>query len=194
MIACTDVYYTEDHAVAACLLVHDWADDVPCLELMRRIEKPAAYEPGWFYRRELPALLLVLGSLPRRPELIIIDGYVWLGHESRPGLGAYLHEALRSAAAVIGVAKTLFKGGPAVRSITRGASVRPLYVTAVGMAVDEAADQIRIMHGNFRIPTLLKRVDRFCRATQGERVNHARSTNDTNRFIAAVNNRLAPRR
>jgi len=191
MIACTDVCYTEHHAIAGCLLLRHWADDVPSLALTDRIEQTGAYEPGRFYRRELPALLSVLEKLPRRPQVIIVDGYVWLGHECLPGLGAYLHEALGSAAAVIGVAKTVFKEGPAVRAIRRGTSARPLYVTAAGMDVDEAADQILRMHGKFRIPTLLKGVDRLCRATSGECADQAGSRNG---LTGAADSRSAPRR
>jgi deoxyribonuclease V len=134
------------------------------LELTDRVEKPAAYEPGRFYRRELPALLSVVEKLLDRPDIIMIDGYVWLGQESDPGLGAYLYQALGGSSAVIGVAKTLFKEGPAVRGIRRGASVRPLYVTAAGMDLNEAAERVVQMHGKFRIPTLLKKVDRLCRS------------------------------
>ncbi|MGE5220184.1 MAG: endonuclease V [Chloroflexota bacterium] len=164
MIACTDVYYGATEAVAACVLFRDWPDDRSYLELTDRLENPADYEPGWFYRRELPALLSVAKKLPERPEVIMIDGYVWLGQESYPGLGAYLYEALGGASAVIGVAKTLFKEGPAVRDVRRGTSIRPLYVTAAGMDLNEAAERVVQMHGKFRIPTLLKKVDRLCRS------------------------------
>ena len=164
MIACTDVYYRATQAIVACLLFRDWSDDRSYFELTDRVEKPAAYEPGRFYRRELPALLSVVEKLPERPDIIMIDGYVWLGQESYPGLGAYLYEALGRTGAVIGVAKTLFKEGPVVRGVRRGTSVRPLYVTAAGMDLNEAAERVVQMHGKFRIPTLLKKVDRLCRS------------------------------
>jgi len=164
MIACTDVYYRATQAVAACLLFRNWPDDCSYLELTDRVETPAAYEPGRFYRRELPALLSVVEKLPERPDIIMIDGYVWLGQESYPGLGAYLYQALSGTIAVVGVAKTLFKEGPAVRGVRRGTSVRPLYVTAAGMDLNEAAERVVQMHGKFRIPTLLKKVDRLCRS------------------------------
>jgi deoxyribonuclease V len=164
MIACTDVYYKANQVVAACLLFRDWPDERYYLELTDCVETPAAYEPGRFYRRELPALLSVVERLPDRPYIIVIDGYVWLGQESYPGLGAYLYQALGGTTAVIGVAKTLFKEGPAVRGIRRGTSVRPLYVSAAGMDLDEAAERVVQMHGKFRIPTLLKKVDRLCRS------------------------------
>src|SRR2546426_2294181 len=167
MIACTDVYYGQTQAIAACLLFRHWSDDHPYLELTEQIQQPEPYEPGRFYRRELPGLLSVIERVPERPGLVIIDGYVWLGDEFHPGLGAYLYEALGRAAAVIGVAKALFQEGPAVRAIKRGTSLRPLYVTAAGIDLNEAARSVVELHGEFRIPTFLKRVDRLCRGLNG---------------------------
>ncbi|MBI4524425.1 MAG: endonuclease V [Deltaproteobacteria bacterium] len=166
MIACTDVHYGESQAVAACLLFRDWPDDSPCLEVTERVEQAALYEPGRFYRRELPGLLSVIGRLVETPEVIVIDGYVWLGDEFHPGLGAYLYEALGRTAAVLGVAKTLFQEGPALRAIKRGRSSSPLYITAAGIDLNEASERVVEMHGEFRIPTLLKKVDRLCRGVE----------------------------
>jgi deoxyribonuclease V len=36
-------------------------------------------------------------------------------------------------------------------------------VTAAGIDVEEAARHVAAMHGNYRVPTLLKRVDSACR-------------------------------
>jgi deoxyribonuclease V len=163
MIACTDVHYTNTHAIAACILFRDWSDTYPDLAITERVEDPAPYEPGQFYRRELPALLSVISKLTVRPEVIIIDGYAWLGDWDHSGLGAHLHKALGGRVAVIGVAKKLFLRGPAVQTIRRGTSARPLYVSAAGMDLDDAAARIVELHGEFRVPTLLKRVDRLCR-------------------------------
>ena len=167
VIACTDVHYTNTRAIAACILFHDWSDAHPDLAITERVDNPAPYEPGRFYLRELPALLSVISKLTvRRPEVIIIDGYVWLGDWDHPGLGAHLHQALGETAAVIGVAKNPFRPGPAIQPVKRGASVRPLYVSAAGMDLSEAAAWIVELHGEFRVPTLLKRVDRLCRGYQ----------------------------
>ena len=166
MIACTDVHYTNTHAVAACILFHDWSDTYPDLAITERVDPPAPYEPGRFYLRELPPLLSVISKLPVRPEVILIDGYVWLGDWDHPGLGAHLYKALDETGAVIGVAKNPFRPGPAVQSVRRGTSARPLYVSAAGMDLSEAAAWIVELHGEFRVPTLLKRVDRLCRGYQ----------------------------
>ncbi len=126
------------------------------------IERVAPYQSGQFYLRELPCLLAVLEKGPPA-DIIVVDGYVWLGDEQRPGLGAHLYRTLDEKAAVIGVAKTRYAGATAVQELLRGASRSPLYITAAGMDLSEAAHHIAEMHGPYRIPTLLKRVDDLCR-------------------------------
>lgn len=162
MRACVDVDYRDDVTVAACVLFRDWTDAAESGHLIERGPPAAPYEPGQFYRRELPHLLRVLGAVAEPLEAVVIDGYVWLGEE-RPGLGAHLYEALGRRVPVIGVAKTAFHSNPHALPVVRGQSRRPLYVTAVGMDAHEAADCVRRMHGASRLPTLLQRVDRLCR-------------------------------
>jgi len=89
----------------------------------------------------------VLQTLPTLPQIVIIDGYIWLG-EQRRGLGAHLYEALDERALIIGVAKTRFVGAEPVALVTRGRSRTPLYVTAAGLDVTQAASHIRTMHGS----------------------------------------------
>ena len=94
---------------------------------------------------------------------VIIDGYVWLGADLRPGLGAHLYAALHDAMPVIGIAKTRFHETPPNTEVFRGLSSRPLFVTAVGIEADAARNAIRSMHGPHRKPTMLSLVDRACR-------------------------------
>jgi deoxyribonuclease V len=162
MIACVDVDYRDAGAVAACVCFEHWDDGTPVLESAIEIRGVEPYEPGQFYRRELPCILTVLQTLPNLPQIAIIDGYVWLG-EQRHGLGARLYEALDKRVVVIGVAKTRFVGAEPVVLVTRGGSRIPLFVTAAGMDVAEAASHIRTMHGKHRIPTMLKRADQLSR-------------------------------
>lgn len=163
MIAALDVYYRETFALLACVLFEKWTSDMPVKEVQERIEKVEPYEPGSFYLRELPCLLKVLSRLKDGLAAVIIDGYVWLGPENRPGLGARLYEALDRNTPVIGVAKSPFKGALNAQRVLRGKSARPLYITSAGMEPVEAARKIAGMHGSHRIPTLLRRVDRLCR-------------------------------
>ena len=132
-------------------------------ELVERISPVAPYEPGQFYRRELPCLLAVLGQVRQPLETVVVDGYVWLRDENTPGLGGHLYEALGKSIPVIGVAKTQFLSAGAAKPILRGNSQRPLFVTAAGIDLETAMRHVQSMHGPFRIPTLLKRVDQLCR-------------------------------
>ena len=162
-IAFLDVDYREPGAVAACVLASGWSDAAPSAELVERVAEVEPYQPGQFYRRELPCLLAVLDRLPAPPDVVVVDGYVWLG-EGRPGLGARLHEALGRAVPVVGVAKTCFQGAAGIAAkVFRGGSRQPLWVTTAGIDPEEAAEQVCAMHGTFRIPTLIKRVDQLCR-------------------------------
>jgi deoxyribonuclease V len=163
MIAAVDVDYRDQEAVAACVLFGQWTDAVPAGEVVERITRVEPYQPGQFYRRELPCLLAVLGRVSDPLAAAVIDGYVWLDDETRPGLGGHLHAALGWSVPVIGVAKTRFAGVRVARPVLRGTSRKPLWVTAAGIDLETAADFVRSMHGPFRVPTLLRRVDRLCR-------------------------------
>jgi deoxyribonuclease V len=163
VIACLDVHYRDPDAVAACVLFHDWSDAVAAVEHVARIAVVAPYVPGRFYLRELPCLLRVLADYPTLPAVIVIDGYVWLGGEEKPGLGAHLHAALHRSVPVIGVAKRPFRGGGPAVAITRGRSRSPLFVSAAGVPLPAAAACIRRMHGPHRLPTLLRRADGLSR-------------------------------
>jgi deoxyribonuclease V len=163
MIACVDVDYRGDEALAACVLFRDWADAVSVAELTERITHVEPYHPGQFYRRELPCLLQVLGKVPGPLDVVVVDGYVWLGDETRPGLGGHLYEALGRKVPVVGVAKTRFHGACLARPVLRGDSSKPLFVTAAGIAFNDVCRHVQGMHGDFRIPTLLRRVDQLCR-------------------------------
>jgi deoxyribonuclease V len=162
MLACMDVDYRTEVTVAACVLFRDWTDAAEASHVVERGPPAEPYEPGQFFRRELPHLLKVLAAVREPLETVVIDGYVWLGEE-RPGLGAHLYEALGRRVPVVGVAKTAFHSSGLAVPVLRGQSQRPLFVTAVGVDPREAAEQVRRMHGVSRIPTLLGRVDRLCR-------------------------------
>lgn len=162
MIAALDAHYDEDASIGtvAAIVFEHWADAAPLSEYTAECSEVEPYVPGEFFRRELPCLLAVLKVLREPLSAIVIDGYVNLG--DRPGLGMHLWEVLGRKTPVIGVAKTRFHGADAV-GINRGRSKAPLYVTAAGTDRLQAAARIKQMHGRFRIPTLLKRVDRLAR-------------------------------
>jgi deoxyribonuclease V len=162
MIAALDVAYGPRGGVAAAVLFHAFGDEAPAATRLATVADVAAYEPGAFYKRELPCLLAVLAAAGP-VETVVIDGYVWLSADGRPGLGAHLFEALGGGTTVVGVAKTSFTGSAFAEPVLRGTSVKPLYVTAAGVAPAVAAGWIRGMAGAHRLPTLLQRADRLCR-------------------------------
>ncbi len=163
-ILAVDVQYRgDDFAVAAGGMFRDWAAERFDAVRMLRVDTVAPYRPGAFFERELPCILALLADFGERPGLIVIDGFVRLGAEGRDGLGAHLFHALCGTIPVIGVAKTAFRDTPAETAVWRGNSERPLHVTAIGIAENEARRLVASMHGAHRMPTLLKAVDRACR-------------------------------
>ena len=163
MIACVDVGYTKTVARAACVVINNWRASHPIAEHVAKIYEAKDYQPGAFYRRELPCIQAVLDKLNQPPTCIVVDGYVWLDGNHRPGLGAQLYEALNCEVPVIGVAKNPFKETDHATELRPGKSDRPLYITAVGLPVAQAVVNIGAMHGPYLLPTILKRVDQLSR-------------------------------
>lgn len=165
MILAVDVYYEGDTAKAVGILFN-WKDDKPAQILTADISKVAPYEPGHFYKRELPCIEALLEDVNMDDiEAIIVDGYVYASNTKAYGLGGHLWETIVRAKPVIGVAKTPFKNNEETcMEVQRGDSKKPLYVSAIGIDLAEAAVEVAGMHGEFRIPTILKELDRLTRA------------------------------
>lgn len=166
LLACLDVCYREDVTTAAGVWFYG-SDSATVERQLTVTGGPAeAYQPGEFYRRELPWLVAVLakGSIP---DCVVIDGYVWL-NDGQAGLGMRLYQSLDCAAMVVGVAKTAYPGASDVIPICRGLSRSPLFVSSVGMKTSVAATMVVGMHGRYRIPTMLKRVDQLARKSNLE--------------------------
>jgi deoxyribonuclease V len=138
MIFAVDVNYPDNKAFVAGILFEDWQDPEPLRQITTEIVSVAEYEPGQFYKRELPCILEILAQLESLPDIIVIDGYVYLGSAQKPGLGKYLDEAIEHKSIIIGVAKNRFEDTPVAAEIFRGDSQRPLYVTAIGISQAEA--------------------------------------------------------
>jgi len=161
------VAYDQDTAFAACVLAAEWTSSSALHTHVAHKEGVAAYVPGRFYERELPCIDAVLSEVRAPLGVVVVDGYVWLDDRGRRGLGAHLFDALGGRVPVVGVAKTAFRGAAFALQVLRGGSTRPLHVTAIGMDPAAAAERVAAMHGPHRIPTLLREVDRLCRAGVG---------------------------
>ena len=123
------------------------------------------YQPGQFYRRELPCVRPVVDRFVADINLVIIDGYVDLGPD-KPGFGRHLYDAYDHQFDVVGVAKNRFKGNTAAE-VLRGTSQKPLYVTST-TDIEIARRGVLAMCGHYRLPDLLRRVDQLARGHTAE--------------------------
>lgn len=159
MILAIDAYYVTDKANVVGILYEEWTQSEPDKTISVVVDGIAEYEPGNFYKRELPCILQLLEKANDYTiSCIVVDGYVYLNNQGKKGLGYYLHEALDGRIPIIGVAKSYFVDNDSTE-VYRGESKKPLYVTAIGIDQTEAAHYIATMHGPFRMPTLLKLLD-----------------------------------
>ena len=164
ILAALDVAYSDLSAHAACILFDRWDACCPYDVYSRWTPRPRPYIPGRFSERELPALMNVLRILPSLPDVILIDGYVELKKDETLGLGGILFGMLEERSAIIGVAKSRYRGANHAIPVLRGQSRRPLWVTSMGTETREAAAHVRWMHGPGRIPTLLQIADSHARS------------------------------
>jgi deoxyribonuclease V len=150
-------------ALAACVVASDWPDASSLEEHTTLISSAAPYKPGAFFERELPCILQVLALVQRPLGVVVVDGYVELDEHGAPGLGGHLYSQLGGRIAVVGIAKTSYRGSAFAEHVLRGTSKRPLFVTARGLSASQAAKLVQQMHGANRIPTLVTRVDHHAR-------------------------------
>ena len=170
MMFCVDAAYEGDRA-AVCATGFRYARSrAPARILTAFVKGVDDYVPGSFFRRELPCLMKVIGNIQDEINLLIIDGYVWLPG-NMPGLGARLYLALNSRVPVIGIAKSPFRGSRGVLKVLRGESIRPLYVTSIGIQLREASELVRNMAGGFRIPDMMRIADSTAKVCLWQKVS-----------------------
>lgn len=165
MILAFDTYYCDKKAKTVAIGFSAWTDAQPHEVFTETLDDVAGYQPGEFYKRELPCILSLLSKIDlTKIAIIVIDGFVILDDNGKPGLGAHLYARLDQMIPVIGVAKTNFALiNEGKREVFRGESERPLFITALGIDLDVASNNVRQMHGEYRIPTLLKYLDGLTR-------------------------------
>jgi len=169
LFAAADVQYHDNGVARAAAVLAASASLWPAVdEKTVEVANVEPYVPGEFWRRELPCLRALLdGVVPL--SLLVIDGYVDLDPAGRPGLGARAHEEF--GVPVIGVAKTPFATATHAVPVLRGSSgaTRPLYVTAAGLPLADAAGLVREMAGRYRLPDALRRADALARGREAVR-------------------------
>lgn len=163
MILAFDTYYFDQKAKTICLEFAEWNEDKNFKVHSEIIDNVEEYIPGEFYKRELPCILSLLKQIDLSTiDVIVVDGFVYLNDENKYGLGGYLYEKLNKQIPIIGVAKTNFASiEKNKKALYRGESKKPLYITSIGIDLDEAYKKVESMAGEFRFPTLLKELDRL---------------------------------
>jgi deoxyribonuclease V len=159
-----DVDYRDNNtAIASAIIFNDCKTDDVINTYSVSVENILPYESGSFYKRELPCILKVLGVITEFIDLIIIDGYVSLGDENNKGLGEHLSGAIHEKIPIIGIAKNKFQGISDDHEIFRGVSKKPLFITVIDYDLKNAKEMVISMHGENRLPTFVKMVDKLCR-------------------------------
>lgn len=165
MILAFDTYYYQDNAKTVGLSFNQWTDDKAVDIYVEHKANIPVYESGSFYKRELPCILSLLNQIKLDGlRCIVVDGFVVLDDQGTPGLGGHLYESLQGKVAVIGVAKSNFATLNKLKvELLRGESSKPLYITSKGIDLQQASACIKQMHGDYRMPSLLKQLDQLSR-------------------------------
>ena len=90
MILAIDVAYIDNSAQVAGVVFESWASSAVLNHYLITINPIADYELCLFYKRELPCILTLLYLVKEPIDMIVIDGYVYLGAEQTAGLGQHL--------------------------------------------------------------------------------------------------------
>lgn len=161
MVLALDVHYKDDGSAKSVGILFNWNDFQPKEILIEYINETDEYIPGEFYKRELPCLLKIIEKVDLADlKGIVIDGYIYINNEKGLGLGGHLWQTLNKQIPIIGVAKNFYHGNAkTVQQIYRGESKKPLYISSVGIDLEQASDLIEQMQGEFRMPDLLKQLD-----------------------------------
>jgi len=160
-----DVHYNDNGtANVSSLEFEEWNASDYKYASTKIVENIKPYESGQFYKRELPCIISILGEFNLDlVEYIIIDGYVWLGTVDKPGLGTYLYHAFNQKIPIIGVAKSKYDHTPQDEDFAIEFAYNTASLEGNTITLEEAKNFIQKMHGDNRIPTLLKKVDQIAR-------------------------------
>ena len=161
MIVAFDTHYFDNKAKTVGVSFQNWTDGEAVGIEEEIIEGIADYEPGSFFKRELPCILSILKRYNLDTlDCIIVDGYVHLDNDGKLGMGGYLYQNLEKNIPIIGVAKSWFRSNEInSRELLRGESKKPLFISAAGIDLTKAYELVRSMHGDYRMPTLLQLMD-----------------------------------
>ena len=176
MILALDSYYKDNICNTSLVVFENIKSSEPIYTDTIYTEVTSDYIPGEFYKRELPGIIKILNKLKNEHNdiwnsvvIIITDSFInlKLGCDEWDGLGKHLSKYLDSInehKIIYGVAKTNFGNCNLISEVIyRGKSKTPLYVQSSTDNNDGVRFIIQNMHGEYRIPTMLKLVDQLSR-------------------------------
>jgi deoxyribonuclease V len=165
IVAIDSYYYSDTDCYTVGVLFSKWEQSKPSRIISCHTSEFAPYCPGKFYTRELPGIL----NLMKRKEVegidtIVLDSFLSLKDNDgsiKEGLGCHLREYFPSIS-LIGVAKSEYCLSRDISiPVIRGLARNPLWVQGMGEYNNSlAASCIKSMFGDYRIPDLLKILDK----------------------------------
>jgi exodeoxyribonuclease-5/deoxyribonuclease V len=97
MIYAFDTHYQENKAKTVCIGFDKWEDIGFLISKSLLTDIKSDYISGEFYKRELPCIIELLAQIDLKNEdIIIIDGFVFLDDQMKPGLGAHLYHIMKT--------------------------------------------------------------------------------------------------
>ena len=165
MFLTIDVHYKETYAKTVLLFFENWQSETASKIVTHSTHEVLDYEPGAFYKRELPCIMNALKEVSLEAlETIIVDGHVYVDNDGKYGLGGHLYEALEKKFPIIGVAKTSFQSNKeTVVEILRGESKNSSMFFATGLNKEVAANHIQNMFGDYLLVFLLKLINQLAK-------------------------------
>ena len=161
-----DTYYSSGKAYTVGVVFSSWSQKYPDQIISTESEIEEDYIPGEFYKRELPCIMNLISEAINLQyfDTIIVDGFVMLPGDKK-GLGAKLWDLVKDKfphLSIIGVAKSPFDGCQSCSiPVLRGKATNPLWVNSIGnLDSSDSAGLIHDMAGKYRIPDLLKILDK----------------------------------
>jgi len=185
-----DIYYFDELNLAhvAGVLFNHWNDSEAVRHVWCDTDIKSEYISGQFYKRELPCIQALLedkGMIDMSEiDTIIVDGFYSLGPD-HPGLGQHLYEDYLvpngyGRIEVVGISKSYMVGCEDYSfTVNRPSSKHPLYTNG-SISGKDYGEIVSSMHGEFRIPTLIKMVDQYSR----EKIQEIKSRNAIQNLMA----------
>ena len=160
----TDVAYDNGTGYGIGVVFDGFNDSKPSDVIEVIVPDVGEYIPGEFYKRDLKVLTAIYEEYKQRfkknPLVVFVDAYVDLG--DKKGCGRYFAESIDDEAIVVGIAKNEYK--PATEAgvaepVLRGSSTKSLFVTSTIIPKEDAGTLVKMLHGENRHPTLIKKTD-----------------------------------